>query len=219
MSETITGSLGSSEPGVTAVSAFSRTHQQARAALRRLRGTFRHLARLSLFAMTMSCAAGCLDTPPEYSEPTRIPPVILTSLVDPPPTTLYATSASTIDFKVPFHADDVGERLLSVFVLDVGLAAPTVIAEPQVVPVDEPFAEQKKRVLEYPWPWNNDPRLVGCHTMTAIISDQDNVSFYHTTDPLLETRVTWFLWLQDPSATTDTVSVDCFLHTAAGATP
>ncbi|HEX4337590.1 MAG TPA: hypothetical protein VH062_16870 [Polyangiaceae bacterium] len=176
------------------------------------------LARLSLLVVPMTCAAGCLDTPPDYTEPTRNPPVITTGLVVPSTSSLVVSSGTVIEFTAPFRADDIGERLLAVFVLDQGLGNPVGIRSLDVESDTRPFAEQK-RTVTYDWPWNNGT-LSGCHTMTLIISDQSNIdNFIQPIKAELAASVTWFLLLQPSGETSDTLPMGCFQpHQTSGTT-
>ncbi len=169
------------------------------------------LAWLALLASTTTLVAGCLDTPPEYSEPTRVPPVIVTGHVDPPPSSLYVAFGppGSIDFSFPFRADDFGERLQSLVVLDAdgnarNLQRADVASDPRT------FADQDPpRPFNYTFNWTASD--VGCHTLTVILSDSSNIkNFTDISNPLLEARISWFLWLRDPTAPPDTITPDCF---------
>jgi hypothetical protein len=217
MRETIGANAGPSRPGVTRLSASTSSNGERRAAAgghRPLAG----LARLSLFVGTMTSVAGCFDTPPDYSEPVPIPPVIISKQVKPPLTSLYVSvsqgSTSSITFDVPFRADDFGVKLQALFIRDIASDANREpIAEPDVPADPRPFADQMGRSVSATWSWNKDGqgRLVGCHTMTAIISDTDNIHFLDTDKPDKEARVTWFLSLQQGDETPDQIpSISCF---------
>ncbi|HEX3594647.1 MAG TPA: hypothetical protein VHU80_06085 [Polyangiaceae bacterium] len=177
------------------------------------------MARLSLLTLTMTSAVGCLDAPPEYSEPTRNPPVIQSSGVHPSTTILNIYSAPIIEFDVPFRADDVGLTLQALFVLDQEIGPAQGISRQDVDPDSRPFAEQD-RVVTYPWTWEGTP--TGCHTMTAIITESDNISqFFQLKDVKKQANVTWFLLLTDSetqSAETP-LNFSCFTRNRNGAAP
>ena len=176
------------------------------------------LARLSLHAMVLFVTAGCFDAPPEYQEPTRIPPVIIMNAVSPSVASLYVATESPIPFEIPFHADDTGQQLVASFVLDLEIGTKEFVDQLDVPPDPEgrPFAQQTKRIASYPWKW--DPSIAGCHTMTAIIADQSNFQNYIVPrNELLEARVTWFLWLR--GSETDTLPRGCLQKNQAGTTP
>ena len=109
--------LGAGEAGMTALSAPLRGVGHSRCA--------RAMARLSLF--TSLGTVSCIDAPPEYSVPDRMPPVIVAALVVPPTTRIIsaASSPGTLTFTVPFRADDsgVGEGLHAHVVRDTDIGA------------------------------------------------------------------------------------------------
>lgn len=218
MSETWIGSTGR-EAGVTAVSAFF-ARWKRRTAMSVPSATRSVLARVSLLALVMTCAAGCLDSPPQYKEPTRIPPQIMSNGVYPPLTSLYVTESQSIDFTIQLRADDAGQRLVSRFVVDleIGNHALQQIVEIPPDPEGRPFELQDKqpgsplaaRSFTYTWNWIEMEVPPGCHTMTAIISDQSNIKDAVTSlEPSQEARATWFLWLRDPMATDSQQPADC----------
>ena len=173
------------------------------------------LARVSLLTSTLLVTAGCFDAPPEYQEPTRIPPVIIMNGVQPSPASLYISSSSdpVIQFTVQFRADDAGQQLREAFVLDLEIGGSEPIMQPDVPPdpLGRPFALQDDRTVSHNWSWN--PSLAGCHTMTAIIADQSNFQNYiMPRNSLLEARVTWPLWLR--GSPTDTLPATCLQKNA-----
>lgn len=216
MSETWIGTTGR-EAGVTAVSAFF-ARWTRRVAVSMPTAARIALARVSLFALVMTCAVGCLDSPPQYKEPTRIPPQIMSNGVDPPLTSLHVFESPSIDFTIQLRADDAGQRLVSRFVVD--LDGNRVLLDLVEIPPDpegRPFELQDKqpnspipaRSFTYTWLWMGT-EAPGCHTLTAIISDQNNIRDSVTSlDPSQEARATWFLWLRDPMATDSQQPADC----------
>jgi hypothetical protein len=169
----------------------------------------------------MTCAVGCLDSPPEYTEPTRIPPQILMNLVDPPLTSLFVTSTSPITFTIPFRADDAGQNLVARFIVDIEIGSPD-LAEEVPIPEDgRPFAQQlDRKPLPYTWSWQaTEP--TGCHTMSAIITEQSNFASRFTLKEGKEfeaARVTWFLWLRNTDLT-DSQFVDCLQNKPKATNP
>ena len=163
-----------------------------------------HLARRSLVPGAMSLlAVGCIDPPPEYSAPERLPPVILTTGIDPPVTKVATISlqAQQVTFDVPFRSDDAGEDLSAFFVLDIATTQDIdyslVKRQVKPVPADpRPFLEQDGRHVTGTWgPLGDDSsRPSGCHTMTMILSHLSNFGEqYETSDPLDVAQVTWWL--------------------------
>jgi hypothetical protein len=163
------------------------------------------LARCSLVPALMSLlAVGCVDPPPEYAAPERLPPVVTTTDVYPSLTqvTTYSAQTEEIVFTVPFRSDDAGEDLRAFFVLDIGPTQDAdfsqIKADPLVPADPRPFADQADRQpLEGRWKLNVGVRPSGCHTMTMVLSHATNFdTAYHTVEPLDEARVTWWLDLQ-----------------------
>jgi hypothetical protein len=172
----------------------------------------------------MTFAVGCVDSPPQYSEPTRIPPQIVTNELDPPVSRLYVTDSATITFSIPFRADDDGQHLVARFVEDLAIGAPSLKDEVSIPadPLGRPFALQggepsspstpatKGRALSWPWTWMGNDKS-GCHTITVVISEQSNFQgLFGIQDDLKEARATWFLWLRDSQpSSSDSKNVDC----------
>jgi hypothetical protein len=203
--------------GVTALSAFFERRRRSTAIFAPASARA-NMARLSLLSITMTCAAGCFDSPPQYTDPTRIPPQIFTNSVVPPPTSLFVTTDSPIQFTIPFRADDAVQQLEAAFVLDIGTSNSSLQDPVADVPQDalkRPFAEQEKdRKLDYTWDWN-PKKVAGCHTMTVIITDPSNIRGAVTRDDLQVARLTWFMWLQDPD-TDETKLVSCLQASELG---
>ncbi|HVW29955.1 MAG TPA: hypothetical protein VHC69_31550 [Polyangiaceae bacterium] len=169
----------------------------------------------------MTCAEGCLDSPPQYTEPTPIPPQIFANLAQPPATSLVVTYSSSIDFNIPFRADDDGQQLTAFFIRDIdsdGQSTPVKFIDVPPDPLKRPFAEQQMpyRSLDWPWGWNADGNgtLAGCHTMTVIITNPSNFRIDATPDDLPVARLTWFLWLRVSS--NDTQPVSCLQSSELG---
>ena len=162
------------------------------------------LARLSLAAPPMALlATACLDAPPEYRVPGRVPPVIIMSGVVPAPRGVLAIDRQTeIDFRVPFRSEDAGEDLAGFFVLDPPAQAASFQAVIDEVPVaadPRPFADQETepREVSYRWAWTVRP--ADCVTVTLVLSHETNFSrAYDTVDPLDTAEVSWLFDFHDP---------------------
>ena len=178
-----------------------------------IRRRSRALARLSLYFAAMAPAlTGCFDPTPEYTVPDPVPPVIDVSDTKPATTIVYSTNTESVNFNVPFRADDAGETLLAYFIPDIPPRAKPPIAnlEP-VIPDPRPFAEQTGRAVTFNWNWYNPPTLdVGCHTMTMILARASNIvttaGVVDVVDPLEAAQVTWFLALSRASQQADCAS-------------
>src|ERR1041384_3184551 len=96
--------------GVTALSASGHAAREqpeaSRASGRRL-----PVARVSLLLLGMPSVVGCFDSPPQSSEPDRVPPVIDTDAVSPALTKIYIPTGETATFDVAFRADDAGQKI------------------------------------------------------------------------------------------------------------
>jgi hypothetical protein len=167
----------------------------------------------------MTCATGCFDPAPEYSEPTRVPPVIYADQCHPPPTLLYPP-VSDARFDIAFRADDVGLNLKAWLFRDIGTVPnPPLVAESSIPSDPRAFADQQEplRTATVTWQWTLDAeRNFGCHTITAVITDLNNFKGINgeTNDALAEARITWFVWIKDQSKPAP--AVDCFSSKQSG---
>lgn len=179
--------------------------------------TLEHVARFSLILLTMTCATGCFDPAPQYSEPTLVPPVIVADLCDPPTTQLFRPPPQgEAQFTVVFRADDGDRSLKARLGLDITLSSrPQGVDEKSIAPDPRPFADQEdpSRAVSLSWPW--DKNDYGCHVVTAIITDGNNFNgLVGTLDPFAAAKISWFVWLQDPDKPAELVT--CFDPNAAG---
>src|SRR5690242_14855452 len=87
--------------GVTAVSGLRRAASEQPQGSRAY-GRRRTVARVSLLLLGMPSVVGCFDSPPQYSEPDRVPPVIDADAVDPPVTKVYIPTGDFANFDVAF---------------------------------------------------------------------------------------------------------------------
>ena len=180
----------------------------------------RLLARFSLFFAAMSCATGCFDAPPQYSEPTLVPPVIVADKCDPPtahlfmPATLGTQEAT---FKVLFRADDGDQNLKARLCLDIDLSPrEQLLKEVPVTPDPRAFADQDPpREVDLPWAWRLDERSFGCHVVTAIVTDGNNFDgLVGTVNSFAAARISWYVWIQDENRPVEDVT--CFDPNHAG---
>ena len=177
------------------------------------------LARFSLLVLPMTCAAGCFDAPPTYSEPTLVPPVIFADQCSPPTTHLVnASFMGDAKFTVAFRADDGGRTLGARLGRDITLGPPpaSLLTEAKIAPDPRAFADQDPaRSVDLSWPRTHDKNNYGCHVITAIISDESNFD-YLDTPPFVAAQISWFVWVPDPDKPTPQ-TVDCFDPNRAGA--
>jgi hypothetical protein len=159
----------------------------------------------------------CLDDPPEYTRPTRIPPVVNSLRTYPPPTSVYViapTETSVINFDIPFRSEDVGTPLQAIFVLDFEATATSEDLDKVYTPrvdvdsSDVPFEEQTDRSVVFPWSYENKRPAPGCHSLTMILNYVDNFAgFYTPDDDSLATLETW--WFYFVPLGSDEVVVEC----------
>jgi hypothetical protein len=172
------------------------------------------LARRWLLPVVALVLPGCLDATPEYSVPERIPPVIITSQLDPAPGVI--TNIGNVD-SVPFHASfrsvDAGEDLDAKFVFDIETldcdqgSEPdcfAIVFEEHIPAKAESFSEQATSPHEVGFTWvvrdrdrteNPNP-----HTMTMFVTHSSNfTSGWPVIDPLETAEVTWFFNLAAPA--------------------
>jgi hypothetical protein len=195
--------------GATRLSAFGRGRGVIVAAKR--------LARDSLIGVVvLPCLSACLDAPPEYSVPTRIPPVIDADQVVPSTIQIHVVPdpSSLVQFNVPFRSEDAGSPLLAHFLLDYVADGQRskVVGFVDVEPSDRPFFEQDGRGVVLPWLVNDgsDDVLLGCHSVTLILNYADNRvrdSLFLPFDSSLAAFQTW--WFNIGDAEGDTRITDC----------
>jgi hypothetical protein len=200
-------------------------HATARGATKRWSRVPGCVARFSLLILLMTCTAGCFEAPPEYSEPTLVPPVIYPDQSKPSTTQLYQPTGAEANFTIVFRADD-GDRPLKIKLISRASLSPTErpIADVDLTPDPRAFADQldPPRSVDLPWQWRlglENP--FGCHVVTAIITDVDNFEgLVGTKDPFTAARVSWYVWLRDENAPVDenVPPVTCFVPNGAGVT-
>lgn len=184
---------GDPTPGTTPVSDWA-------APVLRRSGVIRALARRSLWCAAMLLVTGCLDGTPEYTAPTRLPPVIDTFKTLPLINTLALVeqdSPTTVLFTVPFRSEDAGTELTYYFLLDVdNRTLPRPLETNIVEPDPRPLEEQEGRVATFEW--QPESELSGCHTITFIITYVDNFGRnFVPRDPSLADSVTWWFQVGD----------------------
>lgn len=149
--------------------------------------------------VTVSCLLGCLDDPPTYEAPVRVPPVVVGSQVQPPLAVIYRLQPGedTLDVSVPFQSEDFGSPILGKFLLDVqpGVRPPRSVLDVVVAASD--FSDRDRRVEARV---SGLSALEGCHSLTLVLTHQSNtISFTdELEDESLATRVVW--WLAAPRA-------------------
>ena len=153
--------------------------------------------------------------------PFLVPPVIVTSQVDPPPSVVTPIPASdtSFTFNIPFRSDE--QSLVANFILDFDPKNVTGIIQDQQDEASDPrpFAEQSGPTAansrSVSWTWPSIPRPIsGCHALTMILTRSDN-GFYGTKDPLDAAQVTWFLDMLDVDGT----SHKCGPTSSSGSSP
>jgi hypothetical protein len=184
------------------------------------------MAWVSLLLLGMPFVAGCFDSPPQYSEPDRVPPVIDADVVDPAVTKIYVPDGDVASFEVAFRADDAGQKIEVCFVRDIGQVTRALVDSKQAPPDKRPFSEQvDPRTVPLTWPWKTDGTPAGCHTVTAVVADQnDIIGKCDVPSSRPSARITWFVWLHDatmvPDSSNDTKfpGIDCFSDKSSGVT-
>lgn len=161
----------------------------------------RPAAALRRASMSVACAAalftcGCLDDAPEYPPRTQIPPFIVGARISPSPSEVYEDGVP-MSVDVPFRSEDENEDLTALFFVDL-LPGPVGIPEGQV-PVAAATYDDTTRVVSYTW--ENQRGLRGCHSLTMLLTYDNNLA---GTQPIDETRVAsvvWWVVLDDPQGT------------------
>jgi hypothetical protein len=145
----------------------------------------------------MLVLAGCLDAPPTYEEPERIPPFIIGNQVIPALNAVVELSPDGImNINVPFRSEDLGEQVWGVVYVDVppGQAATMLV----------------RTFVQPPSTYNDESRAIsgqitiagepGCHSVTLVVSHAFNVLPERVLDETKAARVVWWVHLKDSEA-------------------
>jgi hypothetical protein len=136
------------------------------------------------------CSLGCLADPPTFAPRGQIPPFIIAAQVDPPLALIYDGPAS-FGVTVPFRSEDVNVDLKAALYLDLvpGAIGPTIgtVLGVRDVPAGN-FEELRSvsmnvRVLD-----------LGCHSLTLIMTYEDNVDELRNDLPRDDNRAARIIW-------------------------
>lgn len=163
------------------------------------------LARAVPFWVAALASIGCLADPPTFAPRGQIPPFIIGGQVDPPLGTIYE-GPSSFEINVPFRSEDVNTDLEARLYLDLAPGA-------AVAPIGLAFASvpagnyEELRLLSMPV-----PRIParGCHSLTLIMTYEDNLDLPRgglPRDEARAARAVWWLNLADTNG--ETRMADC----------
>lgn len=142
----------------------------------------------------LACAAsgplGCLADPPTFAPRGQIPPFILAGQVEPPLASIYEP-IDTIEISVPFRSEDVNTDLSATLYLDLGpgtaFPAASVLS---VVRVASGNYEELRLVTMDGIPAPS----AGCHSLTLIMTYDDNLDDFRGNLPRDEARAARLVW-------------------------
>src|SRR5205823_3027939 len=105
------------------------------------------------------------------------------------------------------------------------LVTQTEVNRTTAAPDPRPFADQiDARHVPLQWPWTTDGTPAGCHTVTAVVADQNDIGGKcNIIGSSPSARITWFVWLHEstsPPGLDDTTDpkIDCFDGKSSGVT-
>jgi hypothetical protein len=161
-----------------------------------------HRAGLRRTSMSVACAGalftlGCLDDAPEYPPRTQIPPFIVGSRIKPSPAEVYEDGIP-MDINVPFRSEDENEDLTALFYADLPPGSSDGLAE-ETIPVRASTFDDTSRAVSYRW--ENQRALRGCHSLTMVLTYDNNLAGTQPIDDTLVARVVWWMVLDDPQGT------------------
>lgn len=134
------------------------------------------------------CAMGCLDAPPSYEQRQRIQPFVIMPATQPPVDEVAAVATNrTLQVRVPFRSDDLGEGLIAVFFLNDGRIGSEDIG-PSVL-------SDRSRFVEFTFRPEVDP---GCHQLSLLLTHNDNFNGIAAKDESNAAYVYWWLNVFDP---------------------
>lgn len=185
--------------------------RSARSPLHASRVPFWVVASLGVAA---SGALGCLADPPTFAPRGQIPPFIVTGQVEPPLGSIYEyqrrasfEGRASFEISVPFRSEDVNTDLSATLYSDLVPGARFVPAGSLlgVVPVAAGNYEELRWVsMGVPLP------SAGCHSVTMIMTYDDNVDVIRGGLPVEEERAARLVWwLNIDDADGETRMADC----------
>lgn len=163
--------------------------------------------RLAGIIWCVSLATGCLAAPPTYEERRQIPPAIVKSLVVPSLDAIVEVlDGDGVEFKAPFHSEDLGERLQGRFHIDfkpgerLGASRYTSIVAPSTLDDDTRAFEGRIEA--------DDLGTPGCHSVTLIAAHESQFASNNEPDESKVDRITW--WVHFPGESgREVLLIDC----------
>ena len=160
---------------------------------------------VAALGVAASGSLGCLADPPTFAPRGQIPPFIVAGQVVPPLASIYKGPAD-IEINVPFRSEDVNTELVATLYLDLVPGA-------RGVPFDSVQGFQRLPAGNY-----EELRLLsmsallptGCHSLTLIMTYDDNVNQRRGALPVDEdraARLVWWLNVDDEDG--ETRMADC----------
>jgi hypothetical protein len=144
------------------------------------------LAAMGVAVVTLT---GCLDRAPTYEERERIPPFVIVPSVKPDVDEVVRLATNkSLQVRVPFRSDDLGERLTAVFALDGSFQGSDDLGPSTF--------DDDTRAAEFTLRPEVDP---GCYQLSMVLTHGDNfaqgVAVY---DESMAAYLYWWVELFDP---------------------
>lgn len=162
----------------------------------------RHAWRLPRASMSVVCsgalfAFGCLDDAPEYPPRTQIPPFVLTAQITPPLAEVYEDGIP-MRINVPFRSEDENENLTALFFADLRTGDVGGLFERELTIEASTYDDVSRAVA---FEWGNERALRGCHSLTLVLTYENNLAGTQPLDESRTARVVWWVILDDPQGT------------------
>jgi hypothetical protein len=169
---------------------------------------FRVVAAFAALGGAMSGSLGCLADPPTFAPRGQVPPFILAGQVVPPLASIYEP-VDTIEISVPFRSEDVNQDLSATLYLDLSPGAPFPAGSVLGVARVASGNYEELRLLTMDG-ITVDRIPAGCHSLTLIMTYDDNLDEIRGNLPRDEARaarLVWWLNVGDEDG--ETRMVDC----------
>lgn len=152
------------------------------------------MGKVRFTALVSLTASACLDAPPTYDDPRRIPPFVIKSQVIPALNALVELEpGEPMDVTVPFRSEDLGANVLAVAYLDVRPGERGTAVNVWESPASN--FDDLSRSVGGPV---SDTGLPGCHTLTLVVSHDFNFRLDSVVDESQADRIVWWVHVKDP---------------------
>ena len=155
--------------------------------------------------------SGCLDDPPEYEAPARVPPVVADALVEPDPSRVIQLDAGVdvLSVSVPFRSEDLGSSVVGFFFLDGEPGDGDRRLGDEVTVGPSSFEDEGRSISALLTGFAQLQR--GCYSLTLLLTQRSNIEDF-SVDPREDseaTRVRWWLLLASEDEDRAVLLADC----------